>query len=274
MLATMRSLTNAARAICYATAEAIDRSHRCEGAAERQSAGERAALLTPVAKAFCDRRRRRGGLARHPGPRRDGLHRGDRRRPAPARRQDPVDLRRHQRHSGDRSGDAKALRCRAAKRCSGKSRRCAESRDGWRTRIARACRRRRRRSSEPSTVSNGRRGSCSAPSPRTPSRTRSPQRAPICGCLRPRRAARCSGRRRSRPSGAMAAGDNDHAHAGRVQLARFFADNIAPMRAGARGRGGWRRGFTEGCATDVGRLSRRAALPARSVGEGRGSRGT
>ena len=52
MLATMRSLTNAARAICYATADAIDRSHRCEGSAERHLAGERAALLTPVAKAF------------------------------------------------------------------------------------------------------------------------------------------------------------------------------------------------------------------------------
>src|SRR5262249_47152465 len=52
MLATMRSLTNAARAICYATAEAIDRSHLCEGSAERHTAGERAALLTPVAKAF------------------------------------------------------------------------------------------------------------------------------------------------------------------------------------------------------------------------------
>src|SRR5262245_12958550 len=52
MLATMRGLTSAARAICYATAEAIDRSHRSEGSAERQSAGERAALLTPVAKAF------------------------------------------------------------------------------------------------------------------------------------------------------------------------------------------------------------------------------
>src|SRR5262245_9466040 len=52
MLATMRSLTTAARAICYATAEAIDRSHLCEGSAERHTAGERAALLTPVAKAF------------------------------------------------------------------------------------------------------------------------------------------------------------------------------------------------------------------------------
>jgi butyryl-CoA dehydrogenase len=52
MLATMRSLTNAARAISYATAEAIDRSQRCQDSAGRHAAGERAALLTPVAKAF------------------------------------------------------------------------------------------------------------------------------------------------------------------------------------------------------------------------------
>ena len=52
MLATMRGLTNAARAICYATAAAIDRSHRCQDSAERQAASDRAALLTPVAKAF------------------------------------------------------------------------------------------------------------------------------------------------------------------------------------------------------------------------------
>jgi len=52
MLATMRSLTNAARAICYATAEAIDCSRRAQGSAERGAASDRAALLTPVAKAF------------------------------------------------------------------------------------------------------------------------------------------------------------------------------------------------------------------------------
>src|SRR5262249_46288911 len=52
MLATMRSLTNAARAIAYATAAAIDRAQRCQDSAERQAAGERATLLTPVAKAF------------------------------------------------------------------------------------------------------------------------------------------------------------------------------------------------------------------------------
>jgi len=36
----------------YDAVNAIDRSHRCEGSADRQSASERAALLTPVAKAF------------------------------------------------------------------------------------------------------------------------------------------------------------------------------------------------------------------------------
>lgn len=50
MLLTMRALTKAARAICYATAGAIDMSHgKNDGA---KAADGRAALLTPVAKAF------------------------------------------------------------------------------------------------------------------------------------------------------------------------------------------------------------------------------
>jgi hypothetical protein len=52
MLLTMRSLTRAARAICYATAVAIDRSHRAVDETTRQAAHERASLLTPIAKAF------------------------------------------------------------------------------------------------------------------------------------------------------------------------------------------------------------------------------
>jgi len=52
MLMTMRSLTRAARAICYATAVALDRSHLAADAGARKAAQERAALLTPVAKAF------------------------------------------------------------------------------------------------------------------------------------------------------------------------------------------------------------------------------
>jgi acyl-CoA dehydrogenase len=52
MLLTMRALTHAARAICYATGAAIDRSHRGADEAARKAAHERASLLTPVAKAF------------------------------------------------------------------------------------------------------------------------------------------------------------------------------------------------------------------------------
>jgi hypothetical protein len=52
MLLTMRTLTGAARAICYATGIAIDRSMRAKTDAERKCAHERASLLTPVAKAF------------------------------------------------------------------------------------------------------------------------------------------------------------------------------------------------------------------------------
>ena len=50
MLITMRALTRAARAICYATAGAIDESHGCGDGAK--AADARAALLTPIAKAF------------------------------------------------------------------------------------------------------------------------------------------------------------------------------------------------------------------------------
>ncbi len=52
MLLTMRSLTGAARAICYATAVALDRAHRSTNDVQRKAAQERASLLTPVAKAF------------------------------------------------------------------------------------------------------------------------------------------------------------------------------------------------------------------------------
>jgi 3-(methylsulfanyl)propanoyl-CoA dehydrogenase len=52
MLLTMRTLTGAARAICYATGIALDRSLRAKTEAARKNAHERASLLTPVAKAF------------------------------------------------------------------------------------------------------------------------------------------------------------------------------------------------------------------------------
>jgi acyl-CoA dehydrogenase len=51
-LLTMRALTRAARAICYATAAEIEKSRHAATEPERRAAADRAALLTPVAKAF------------------------------------------------------------------------------------------------------------------------------------------------------------------------------------------------------------------------------
>ena len=52
MLLTMRTMTGAARAICYATGVQLDRSIRGKTDAARNLANARASLLTPVAKAF------------------------------------------------------------------------------------------------------------------------------------------------------------------------------------------------------------------------------
>ena len=52
MLMEMRAKTAAARALCLATAAALDRYHRLEDAEARRVAHEEASMLTPVAKAF------------------------------------------------------------------------------------------------------------------------------------------------------------------------------------------------------------------------------
>ncbi len=51
-LMMMRAMTAAARTICYATAVAIDVSHRATDPKVREKAAARGALLTPMAKAF------------------------------------------------------------------------------------------------------------------------------------------------------------------------------------------------------------------------------
>ena len=53
MLMTMRSLTEAARAICYLTARDIDMSHLAKDAGLRQTANQRVGLFTPIAKGWC-----------------------------------------------------------------------------------------------------------------------------------------------------------------------------------------------------------------------------
>ncbi|MEO0997796.1 MAG: acyl-CoA dehydrogenase family protein, partial [Pseudomonadota bacterium] len=53
MLLTMRSLTEAARALALYSAAALDTSHAAEDTAERARAAQRLGLLTPVVKAWC-----------------------------------------------------------------------------------------------------------------------------------------------------------------------------------------------------------------------------
>ena len=82
MLLTMRALTRAARAICYATAGAIDAQPSRQGRRARKAA-RRARLAAHAGRqSVLDRYRHRGRLARRPGAWRHGLHRGDRRRAA------------------------------------------------------------------------------------------------------------------------------------------------------------------------------------------------
>ncbi len=52
MLATMKGLTQASRAICYLVAASLDLAHHAKDEATRKAMNERASLLTPVAKAF------------------------------------------------------------------------------------------------------------------------------------------------------------------------------------------------------------------------------
>lgn len=52
MLLTMKALTLVARMICFATARELDVAHRSDDEVERRAALDKAALLTPLAKAF------------------------------------------------------------------------------------------------------------------------------------------------------------------------------------------------------------------------------
>jgi butyryl-CoA dehydrogenase len=52
MLMTMKSMTQACRAICYLTAASLDLAHYAKDPEAKKRAAERAGLLTPVAKAF------------------------------------------------------------------------------------------------------------------------------------------------------------------------------------------------------------------------------
>ena len=197
MLMTMRALTRAARAICYATAGAIDGSHGKGDS--RQGSGRPRGAAHADRQGVLDRHRHRGRFARRAGAWRHGLHRGDRRGAASSRRADRRDLRRHQRHPGDRSGDAQdaAVRRRRGARLSRRIARHGEGgagheRSGVRRDRRAACRSGRQpRPRDRVAPGQGREGA---------RRPRSPAPRPICGCSAMPPAAACWPTRRWRRS--------------------------------------------------------------------------
>ena len=79
MLMTMRACTEAARALGYVTAAALDRAHRHPDADVRERELAFAELMIPIVKGWSTEIAQQTRLSRRAGARRHGLHRGNRR---------------------------------------------------------------------------------------------------------------------------------------------------------------------------------------------------
>ena len=229
MLLTMKALVQAARGICHLTADG-DRplAARARRPKQRAAAGERAALLTPIAKAFSTDigdEVASLGVQVHGGM---GYIEETGAAAAHARRAHRRDLRRHQRHPGDRSRAAQAAAVGRRDASRARSPRCARPSP------------RSRRPARPefgataarlgeavdaldraTRVSDARRSGADAP-------PRSPARRPISGCSAWRSAASASPRRGSR----RAMRRRRRLERGRIGLARFFAEKLATAAPG------------------------------------------
>ena len=94
-LMTMKAMTQSARAVCYVTAGAIDRSQRARTPAERKAAADRAGFTDADRQGLFERHWLRGRFAGRPGAWRHGLRRRRRRRTIHARLTHRADLRGH-----------------------------------------------------------------------------------------------------------------------------------------------------------------------------------
>ena len=226
MLLTMRALTRAARAICYATGAAIDRAHRGKDDAARKAGDQRASLLTPVAKAFST------DIGTEVASLGVQVHGGMGFIEETGAAQHYRDARIAQIYEGTNGIQAIDLVTRKMPMVGGavvrgyldELRRTVaavqgDERSGLRRDRRAACAMR-------STASTARPHGCSASSTSRPTR-RSPARRPICACSPRRRAAARWPRMRS-PACRLGGADA----AGRVALARFFAENIAVQAGG------------------------------------------
>ena len=116
MLLTMRALTEGCRALALGRRGRI-RPLRTRTPTRRRASSNQAfyEFLVPLVKGFSTEMSLEVGEPGRAGARRHGLHRGDRRRAAPARRADPDHLRRHDRDPGQRPGRPQDARATAAR---------------------------------------------------------------------------------------------------------------------------------------------------------------
>ena len=108
MLMTMKAQTEAMRArrLCHWRRRSTMRTQHPGRQRARASIRRFVDFMIPIVKGWCTEMAHRGRLARRAGARRHGLHRGNRRRAAPPRCAHHDDLRRHDRHPGERPGRA------------------------------------------------------------------------------------------------------------------------------------------------------------------------
>ena len=104
MLMTMRAHTEGCRAMALVAAAAYDAAHAHPDAEVRKQNQAFYEFMVPLIKGLPHRDEPGRGQPGRAGARRHGLHRGDRRRAVPARRQDPDHLRRHDGDPGQRPG--------------------------------------------------------------------------------------------------------------------------------------------------------------------------
>ena len=224
MLMTMKALVQAARGICHLTAWRSTCSTHADDAEARAAAGERAALLTPVAKAFSTDigdEVASLGVQVHGGM---GYIEETGAAQYHARFAHRRDLRGHQRRPGDRPRPAQVAAV-GRRDADARDRRDARGRRRGRGVAAkRNSARPRRGSARRSTRSSARRaylgGALGADPPR-----RSPARR-LSQAVRPRarrRLPRQGGPRRVEPS---------RPQRGRIGLARFFAEKLATAAPG------------------------------------------
>jgi len=231
MLATMRCLTSAARAICYATADAIDRARRCEKPAERRAASERAALLTPVAKAFAS------DIAVEVASVGIQVHGGMGFIEETGAAQHLRDARILPIYEGTNGIQAIDLVTRKLPLSGGEAvRRQIEAMRQIASQLAQADCMSLQAAARPigDAIDSLERATqfmlgALVAEDFDPALAGA---SPYLRLFATAQGGALLGEAALAAHRAMSAGDNDHAHAGRVQLARFFADNIAPMAAG------------------------------------------